>query len=186
MESDNKKFARTLAKIKKYEEISDKMEVEIADYLTKVSEGELSEETTQEIRGMMGVINDLERVSDICYQMSKVIERKAENKIWFTPEQRENLRKMFSLVEQSVEHMHESLKSLNPVKMLPRAVELENAINNYRDVLRKEYLANISKGSYNIESGIIYNDIFSSMEKIGDHLINVSEALAPEPHGAKT
>ena len=69
--------------------------------------------------------------------------------------------------------------------MLEKANEIEISINKYRNVLRKEYLANVSKGSYNIESGIIYNDLFSSLEKIGDHLINVSEALVLDHHVIK-
>jgi len=185
LEHDDKKFDKILVKISKYEDIADRMELEIADYLTKVSEGELSERTTVEIRGMMGIINDLERVADICFQMSKVIERKNENKVWFSPEQRDNLSKMFELIDQAMDHMQENIKSENSSKMLLKANQLETAINKYRNQLRKEYLANVSKGSYNIQSGIVYNDIFSSLEKIGDHVINVSEALVPELHLAK-
>ena len=185
-ETDNKKAAKLLAKIKKYEEISDKMEVEIANYLSKVSEGELSEHSTLEIRGMLGIIGDLERVSDICYQMSKVIERKSENKIYFTPEQRDNLNKMFSLVEQAIEHMELHMKQEGTEQGLLRANELETAINTFRNSLRKEYLDEVSKGTYNIHSGIIYNDLFSSMEKIGDHIINVSESLVSEGVLAKS
>lgn len=185
-ESDNKKFHKIMAKIKKYEEISDRIELEIANYLTKITEGELSEQSTLEVRGMMGIIGDLERVADICYQMSKIIERKVDNKIWFTPEQRENLKKMFALVEQAVLHMQENMKSPEHHKMMEKAKDLEQAINKYRNQLRKEYLSNVSKGSYNVQSGIIYNDIFSSLEKIGDHVINVNEALVIEQQMIKT
>ncbi len=179
-ETDNKKMSKTLAKIKKYEEISDRMEVEIADYLAKASEGELSETSTMEVRGMLSIISDLERVADICYQMSKAIERKTENKIFFTPEQRDNLNKMFELVDNALEHMESGLKSESSEQTLLRAQELESAINKYRNTLRREYLDDVSKGKYPIQSGIIYNDLFSSMEKIGDHVINVSEQLALE------
>ena len=179
-ESDKKATSKILAKIKKYEEISDRMEVEIADYLSKSSEGELSEKSTVEIRGMLSTISDLERVADISYQMSKVIERKNENKIYFTPEQRDNLKKMFELVDRAMEHMESGLSSESSEKILLRAQELESAINKYRNSLRSEYLDNASKGTYNIQGGIVYNDLFSSMEKIGDHVINVSESLALE------
>jgi phosphate:Na+ symporter len=179
-ETDDKKMSKTLAKVKKYEEISDRMEVEIADYLAKTSEGELSETSTMEVRGMLSIISDLERVADISYQMSKVIERKTENKIFFTPEQRENLKKMFELVDKALEHMESGLKTESSEQTLLRAQELESAINKYRDALRRGYLDDISKGNFPIQSGIIYNDLFSSMEKIGDHVINVSEQLAME------
>jgi phosphate:Na+ symporter len=112
--------------------------------------------------------------------MSKVIERKADNKFWFTPDQRDNLKKMYKLVDDALEHMEMNLKADGSHLGLVKAKELENAINKYRDALRKEYLKNVSNGSYNIHSGMIYNDLFSSMEKIGDHVINVSEALVNE------
>ena len=76
--------------------------------------------------------------------------------------------------------MESSLKTESSELILLRAQELESAINKYRNALRTEYLDDVSKGTYNIQSGIVYNDLFSSMEKIGDHVINVSEALALE------
>jgi phosphate:Na+ symporter len=177
-ETDKKNTSKILAKIKKYEELSDRMEIEIADYLAKTSEGDLSDKSTMEVRGMLAIISDLERIADITYQMSKVIERKSENKIYFTPPQREKLKKMFELVDRALEHMETSLMGESSDKIFLRAKELEMAINKYRNSLRSEYLDDASKGSYNIQGGIIYNDLFSSMEKIGDHVINVSESLA--------
>ena len=91
---------------------------------------------------------------------------------------------MFDLVSDSLDHMESNLKSENPEQYIDKANELETAINKYRNHLRKEYLNDVSKGSYNIQSGIIYNDIFSSLEKIGDHVINVSEALVMKEHSS--
>jgi len=81
--------------------------------------------------------------------------------------------------------MQNNMKSDDSARLLDKANELETAINKYRNHLRKDYLSKVSKGSYNIQSGIVYNDIFSSLEKIGDHVINVSEALVPEHHLSK-
>ena len=88
---------------KKYEEITDRIEVEVADYLAKTSRGEMSTETSIQIRGMLSIVGDLERIGDIYYQMSKSFERKNEGKIWFTPEQRENLLQFNDLVDQAFE-----------------------------------------------------------------------------------
>ena len=184
-ETDNKKFNNILKKIVKYEEISDRMEVEIADYLAKVSEGELGEKTILQVRSMIGIIADLERIADICFQMSKVIERKREGKIWFTPEQRENIRQMYRVVDHALEHMELNLKAGGSMEGLKKAQQLENEINEYRNTLRAEYHADLSKGIYTIQSGIIYHDIFSSLERIGDHVINVSEALVTEAQVVK-
>ena len=182
IETEPKKFKKLLQRIRKYEEITDRMEVEIADYLGKVSQGELSQATSIKVRGMLSIINDLERIGDISYQMSKVIERKSENKIWFTPGQRERINEMFKLVEKALEHMVKVLGENPPANFLQTAKNLENDINEMRNKLRKEHLQKLQteKGDYNFRNGLIYIDIFSSIEKLGDHIINVSEAVAGE------
>ena len=176
-ETDRKQFRLILSKIKKYEELTDKMELEITDYLSKASEGEMSEEASLEVRTTLSMVNDIERVADMCYQMSKVIERKSENKIYFTPEQRSNLKKMFELVEKAILQMESNLKLGQSSQGIARSQEIEKSINNLRDELSKEYLDDVTKRTFNVESGIIYNDLFSSMEKIGDLIYNVSEKL---------
>ena len=179
-EVDKKDFSKLLARIKKYEEITDRMEAEIADYLGKASEGKLSEASSSRIRSMLSIINDLERIGDICYQMSVMIERKSKNNIWFTPDQRQNIMDMFLLADNALDHMVKTLQERPPHEFLNTAKDLEKAINKKRNQLRKEHLINIEKGEYTFQSGIIYNDLFSSLEKIGDHVINVSEAIAEE------
>ena len=171
--------------MEKYEDIADNLEVEISEYLGKASEGELSESSMNEIRRMLAIVGDLERVADLCFQMSKVIERKREGKIWFTPDQRDNLRHMFELVESALIHMEKHLSESSSRAHLEKAKELENDINEYRNELRKGYLKNLNKGNYPIQSGIIYNDIFSTFEKIGDHVANISETMVVSPELAK-
>lgn len=175
----NKKKSKTLyEKITKYEEITDRVEIEVANYLNKISEGELSEQTAARIRGMNSIVNDLERIGDIYYQMSKTLERKEEEKVWFTPEQRNNLGKMFDLVDDAFKIMCDNLVAHHDGVLLDKAIGAEKRINELRDDLRKEYLDNINESvASNFRAGMIYNDMFSSLEKVGDHIINVSEAI---------
>jgi phosphate:Na+ symporter len=180
VETDKKQFKHLLARIKKYEEITDRIESEVSNYLAKVSEGELNSSASERIRSMLSIINDLERVGDVCYQMSKAIERKSEKKVWFTPEQRQNLKEMFDKVDQASELMVKHLEEDYDLVQLQKAIELEKEINKLRNKIRKEHLVNIETGEYNFASGIIYNDLFSSVERLGDHIINVSEAIAGE------
>jgi phosphate:Na+ symporter len=180
VETDKKEFKHLLARIKKYEDITDRIESEVSNYLAKVSEGELNSSASERIRSMLSIINDLERVGDVCYQMSKAIERKTEKKIWFTPEQRQNLKEMFDKVDQASELMVKHLEDDYDLVQLQKANELEKEINKLRNKFRKEHLVNIETGEYNFASGIIYNDLFSSAERLGDHIINVSEAVAGE------
>jgi phosphate:Na+ symporter len=180
VETDRKQLNLLHERIKKYEEITDRMEAEIADYLGKTSTGKLSENSSLKIRSMLSIISDLERIADICYQMSKVVERKNSKKVWFSPEQRTNLLDMFKIAELALDHMVLVLESPPEDDFLEKAQEIEKQINRTRNRLRKEHLVNTEKGEYSFQSGIIYNDLFSSIEKIGDHVINVSEAVAEE------
>lgn len=180
VETDKKKYNKLQMKIKKYEEITDDMEVEISNYLAKVSEGKLSPSSSQDVHGILGVVTDLERIGDINYQMSIGINRKNDNKIYFTPQQRENLLEMYQVVEKAISEMESNLNSDYRAVSISKANEYETAINQMRDKLRKEHILSTEKAEYNIQSGLIYSDLFASLEKVGDHVINVSEAIASE------
>lgn len=176
-EQDSKVISIALARIKKYEDITDRIETEVADYLTKVSQGEMSEETSLKIRGMLRIIVNLERIGDIFYQISKTIERKHENKVWFTPQQRKNVLDMFTLVEDALNNMCSNLNSNYEEVSIEKAKELELAINNFRTILRKEHFENVEKAEYDFKSATAYSEIYSALEKVGDHIINVSEGI---------
>lgn len=176
VETDTKKFKKNLNRIKKYEEITDKIESEIVFYLAKVSEGELSEMASNQIRAMLSIANDLESIGDINYTMARIIKRKTEDRIYFIPEQRENLLDMFKLLDHSMEIMLENLNNDLQGNQLEAAYEAEKAINKKRNILKKEHLGSIEKGEYKYESGMIYTDIFSAIESVGDRVISISEA----------
>jgi len=181
LQTTEKKEANQLfIRIKKYEDITDRMEVEIADYLLKVSEQELSKNASLRVRSYLSIIADLERTGDILYQMSKNIERKLDEKTWFTPEQRNNLLDMFSLLEKAFDTMLENLNSDFDQVSIEKANLLEAEINKRRNELRKQHFMSMEKGDYNIKSGLIYTDLFSSCEKVGDQVINVTEAVCGE------
>ena len=87
---------------------------------------------------------------------------------------------MFDKVDQASDLMIKNLEQDYDLVQLTKANELEKEINKLRNKIRKEHLVNIETGEYNFASGIIYNDLFSSAERLGDHIINVSEAVAGE------
>ena len=179
-EKEFKIINKTITRVAKYEEITDNIETEIADYLAKVSKGEMSTETSVRIRGMLSIIGDLERIGDIYYQISKEIERKVEEKVWFTPEQRNNLTEMFSILEKSLDVMNHNLTLDYSAVSITKAKELENQLNAKRDTIKKQHFKDIEKGSYSIKSAGVYSNLFHSLEKIGDHIINVTEGLVGE------
>ncbi len=176
-EINNKKFQKHYARVEKYEEISDNIEVEIATYLTKISEGELSKLGSQRIKSMLKVINDIESVADSCMNIAKTIQRKRSKKTWFTAELRDNVNNMYDLVENSLSVMYDNLNNGYGNIEIQKAFEIEEKINKYRDKLKKDHIENLGKKQYTYQAGIIYNDLFSEGEKLADYAINVSEAI---------
>jgi len=172
--------AALLNRIARYEEITDRIEVEISKYLTRTSAEAKDEEMSERIRGMLAIISDLERVGDIFFQMSRLLARKHEERLWFTPEQRANLQELLGLLDIAFGVMQKNLDAEDGLVSIDEAVEAEQLINQKRDQLRRAHLKSIEAGDYNVRSGLVYNDLFSSCEKVGDHVINVSEALAGE------
>jgi phosphate:Na+ symporter len=125
---------------------------------------------------MMSIVNDLERIGDIFYQMSQHLERKAKERLWFTQDQREGLGEMFRLLEDAFGIMRENLEKDPEEVDLDRALEKEKEIDAKKEALRKAHLQNIEQEEdYNIKSGLIFHDLLTSCEKVGDHIINVSE-----------
>ncbi len=179
--TDNKEQRKLLKKLNKYEKITDKMEIEITEYITKLSNQEITPRTSLRLRSILNVCNDLERIGDIYYQISKTLEQKIESKIYFTPDQRNNLNEMCDKVDEAFIVMVENLNNPHYDDVSKeKAVDLEYDINKMRDKLRKENLIKIGEEDYNVKSAMVYNNIYSSLEKVGDHIINVTEAVVGE------
>jgi len=177
-DTDKKKRKKMYKKISKYEEITDRFEVEIAQFLEKVARNEMNEANTVEVRSMLSITNDLERIGDIFFQMSKGLERKEENKVYFHPKQREDLNLMLDKVDEAFKVMLENLNAKYGEINIEKANMAEKEINKLRSSFRRNYHDKIATGDENIQGSMVYNDVFSQCEKVGDHIINVSEAVA--------
>lgn len=175
--SERKEKNKMLRKIEKYEEITDRVEVEISDYLGKTARLEMSEEASKRMRGMLNISTDLERIGDIFYQISKTLERKDGNKIYFSPEQRNGINKMLKTIDEAFDIMNQNLNADYGAVNLDKAINKEREINQLRDQLREEHLEQIHAGD-NMDNALIFSDLFSSLEKVGDHIVNVSEHVA--------
>lgn len=180
-ETDSEAQEEMHERIKKYERITDKMEVEIANYCARLSRMELSNVASERVRAILSISNNLESLGDVFYKMSSSIERKNAAKIWFTPDQRINLLEMFDLINKALTNMLQNLEKDESEKInIEYAKSLERKLNRMRNNLKHEYIRSVESGNYNMRSASIYSDLFSSLEKAGDHIINVSEALAGE------
>lgn len=174
--NDEKEFQKLKAAIIQAEEFSDRMEKEIANYLTKVSEGRLSESSSKRIRALFKMIDDIESIADSCMNIFHAIERKKTAKINYPDPIINNVTLIFSITRDAIEMMvtmlthHEDL----PLSM---ANETEKELNNLRDIFKSEHLDNLEKGVYKYDAGNIYIDIISQCERIGDYAINVDESF---------
>ncbi len=175
-EDFNKQFSR----VEKYENITDSMEVEIANYLHKVSEGRLSDDSKGRIQRMMRQIDELESIGDSCYHLGRTINRQRNNsKEGFTSQQIEHMQTMMVLVNSALEEMvkmvaHPELSDVNYIK----SRNIETEINNYRSHLKGLNIQDINDGKYSYQLGVFYTDFISECEKLGDYVINVVQAAA--------
>ncbi len=176
-EKDKTKYNKTFARIEKYEDISDNMELEIANYLNKVSEGRLSSEGKTEIRFMLREVTEIESIGDSCYNIARTISRKKEANIEFTETQYAQINDMFDLLTSSLDYMQKVIeKTDNSELNFKKIFTLENNINELRNLLKYKNLTDIDNKEYSYESGVFYMDIIGESEKLGDYIINVTEA----------
>ena len=177
LEENEKKFNRLYTNIEKYESISDDVEVEIANYLAKVSQGKLSEQSRVKIRAMLKLVSDLESIGDSSFTLARVINRMHKNHVKFSALIMEKLDLMFNLVEESLTVMRQNLNTDEKKVELTRANKVEQQINQYYDQLKSEHLESLKNNDYSYDEGVVFTDIFQECEKIGNYAINVSEAL---------
>ncbi len=179
-QTDRKKFIKILARVSKYEEITDRVEVEITTFLVKVSRKQISVRASEQLRRLRMVCSEVEKIGDICFKMATLLEKKKEDNAYFTPSQREELDKMFSLVNEAFEMMILNIErgEVYARNNISKAYELEKGINEFRDNVSVEVIDDLDKGSSHVKSGFYFNKLISSCEKIGDSILNINEAIA--------
>ena len=169
-------FVKLFTRIEKYEGISDNMEIEIANYLDKVSDSHLSDETKAKIRAMLREISEIESIGDSCYNIARTLNRKLRGKEDVTEQQYDHLHQMFELTDDSLTQMNVMLSSRRYDLDVNRSFNIENEINNYRTQLKSQNINDVNNHLYTYAIGTMYMDIVSECEKLADYVINVVEA----------
>ncbi len=176
-ETKSKKYYKLLGKIEKGEQITDDLEQEISLYLTNVAEGELSHDSSKKIRAMIKMIDEMESIGDVIFAMSKVVDRIKEKKITLNQHQDESLNELFELLLQAFTEMNRSLEKGFSEVNTDKAYLLEAMINEKRDQIRQQHVEDLKEKRYKYKTGAYYGDLFSLSERIGDYILNVSEAF---------
>ena len=175
-EQNPEKFDELNKKLVKYEEITDRIEYEIAQYLNEVSKNEISEEVSNKIKAMYKIIGEMESLGDSGESIGRILKRKNIHKEVFDKNVLDRLNKMMDIVQVAYDVMVENLK--NPeLKDISNAQNCEYNINECRNNLREEHILNIDHNTYSYLTGVYYMDVLSELEKLGDFMINISQAV---------
>ena len=174
---DETEFNKLFSRIGKYENITDSMEMEIAAYLNKVSEGRLSDASKSQIQKMLRQITELESIGDSVYNLGRTLNRhRMHCQDAFTPEQTQHMQTMLQLVEGSLEEMMKRIDLTTPRTNITKSINIEYEINNYRKQLRNQNLHDVNAGLYSYQLGVFYVDFISECERLADYVMNVVQA----------
>ena len=177
--ADSGKFDELREKLVKYEEISDRIEYEIAAFLNAVSAGDISEDTSLRIKVMYKIIGELESLGDSGESISRILSRKNIHKKTFEQDTVRKIEEMVDSVEKAYDAMIDNLNAAHKghLEGISNAYNAEDRINNLRNYLRDAEIEEIESSRKNYQTSVYYMDIVSELEKMGDFIINVSQNL---------
>ncbi len=172
----DEEFDAIMDRIAKYENITDRMDLELTKFLTKVSSGDISAHASTRVSAMLRIIDNLESIGDAVYQIAMTRKNKREDAVHFDASLNANLSHMSELVQNALNVMDKNLHDYDHVD-LDTAYAAEHAINTYRDQLRSQHLDALKHGAYDYSIGNAYSSLYALYEKLGDYVINISEAI---------
>lgn len=176
---NSEEYNKLYSRLEKYEDISDRMELEIAHYLNRCAEGRLSNEGKLRIAAMLNIVGEIESIADSCLGVGKILNRKIQSGAQFNEEIYNNIDALYVYVHEAMMLM---ISHLNNVERLTgheliNSYNKEREINNFRNTLRSANVENINGHHYEYQAGIYYMDIVGDLEKTGDYIINVVDTL---------
>ena len=178
-EADTDKFEELRSKLVKYEEISDRIEYEIATFLNGISAEEVSESTSLKIKSMYKIIGELESLGDSGETISRILSRKNIHNKKFDADIVKNLNAMADAVNAAYDVMIENLTAAHKGELtnISNAYNAEDRINTLRNNLRDAVIENIENDGKNYQTNVYYMDVINAYESMGDFMINVSQDL---------
>lgn len=177
-ETDPDKFDALYKKLEHYEQVTDRIELEIAKFLDQVKDGVISEESARRIQAMYKIISELESIGDSGFNIARILQRRNIHNMKFDEAMVKKLNYMIGLLEKGFEAMIFNLsKGYTQINDIANAQDVEQDINEYRNNLKEEHLLNLENKTYNYLTGVYYMDLVNECESVGDFMINISEAI---------
>ena len=176
--TDPERFDQLYKKLEEYEQITDRIELEIAKYLNNIAEGQLSEESGRRLQAMYKIISELESIGDSGFNIARILQRRNIHNKEFDPNMIKKLNYMTELLNNGFEAMITNLTlGYDKIENISNAQDVEQDINEYRNNLKEEHLLNLENNVYSYLTGVYYMDLISEYEHVGDFMINISEAI---------
>ena len=169
-------FSKLYSRIEKYEQICDRMEIEIASFLNKVVSGRLSYDGKLQVNSMLTMVTEIESIGDCCYNLARTLVRKQEAGVKFNDEIIANIDALLSLDADALDGLVNVLSKSENADIIA-TYNKENEINNFRNQLRAANMDNINAKHYDYQEGIYYMDIVAEAESLGDYIVNVVDAV---------
>ena len=173
---DSKLFEKSYAWVEQEEDVSDRMEIEIARYLEKVGNDHLSDETKQKIRQMLREVGELESIGDACYNLARTLQRRAQSGRKFTSQQTSDLQEMMTLCDHALRQMCVVMHGHRYEHDIRETFRIENDINALRDRLKRANIVAVNNHQYDYAVGTMFGDLVGELEKLGDYVVNVVQA----------
>lgn len=175
-EQNNKNRDAILERIIKYEEITDKVEQEITQYLINVSNKEVSLNAKERVRRMRILSIEIEKIGDNCHKVGVLIRNLQKEKLSFSQQQLDKIEKMFKLVEEAFEILLDNIEAEDR-NNIGKAKDIEDRINKYRDLIRDELYEQFDHPDKSFKAGFFANKISTGCEKIADNIFNANEVV---------
>lgn len=174
-------FSKLYSRIEKYEQICDRMEIEIASFLNKVVSGRLSYDGKLQVNSMLTMVTEIESIGDCCYNLARTLVRKQEAGVKFNDEIMSNIDALMALDADALESLIAVLSKGENADIIA-TYNKENEINNFRNQLRATNMDNINAKHYDYQESIYYMDVVAEAESLGDYIVNVVDAVKQQSH----
>ena len=176
LEKEEKAFTELFTRIEKEEDMTDRLELEIAQYLEQVGEGHLSDDTKMKIRQMMREVSELESIGDACYNLARMMRRRQQQGYELSSELILKTQSMMALCDKALAQMCNMMHGHPSKHNIHETYQLENNINQMRDRLKSDNIRDVNDRKYSYTVGTLFGDMVGELEKLGDYVVNVVEA----------